>query len=40
MRANDGIHMSMAGYLRITEPVAARLKRDAGLSSPVAEPAA
>ncbi|WP_309629139.1 DUF459 domain-containing protein [Brevundimonas sp.] len=40
MRANDGIHMSMAGYLRITEPVAARLKRDAGLVSPVAEPAA
>lgn len=31
MRANDGIHMSMAGYLRIAEPVAARLKRDAGL---------
>ena len=40
MRANDGIHMSMAGYLRITEPVAARLKRDAGLPVPVAEPAA
>ena len=40
MRANDGIHMSMAGYLRITEPVAARLKRDAGLTDPVAAPAA
>ena len=40
MRANDGIHMSMAGYLRIAEPVAARLKQDAGLSAPVAEPAA
>jgi len=40
MRANDGIHMSMAGYLRITEPVAARLKRDAGLTRPVATPAA
>ncbi|WP_426041277.1 DUF459 domain-containing protein [Brevundimonas sp. TWP2-3-4b1] len=40
MRANDGIHMSMAGYLRITEPVAARLKRDAGLPGPAAEPAA
>ncbi|MBU1346296.1 MAG: DUF459 domain-containing protein [Alphaproteobacteria bacterium] len=40
MRANDGIHMSMAGYLRITEPVAARLKRDAGLDTPVATPAA
>jgi hypothetical protein len=34
MRANDGIHMSMAGYLRISEPVAARLKRDAGLDRP------
>lgn len=31
MRANDGIHMSMAGYLRLTEPVAERLRRDAGL---------
>lgn len=40
MRANDGIHMSMAGYLRITEPVAARLKRDAGLEAPAIEPAA
>ncbi len=40
MRANDGIHMSMAGYLRLTEPVAARLRRDAGLSAPAAEPAA
>ena len=35
MRANDGIHMSMAGYLRLTEPVAERLKRDAGLAAPV-----
>ncbi|MDY6923803.1 MAG: DUF459 domain-containing protein [Pseudomonadota bacterium] len=34
MRANDGIHMSMAGYLRISGPVAERLKRDAGLASP------
>jgi hypothetical protein len=34
MRANDGIHMSMAGYLRISAPVAARLKRDAGLDRP------
>lgn len=40
MRADDGIHMTMAGYLRITEPVAARLKRDAGLESPIAEPTA
>ncbi len=40
MRANDGIHMSMAGYLRLTEPVAARLIRDAGLEAPVADPAA
>lgn len=42
MRANDGIHMSMAGYLRISAPVAARLKHDAGLDrpAPVAAPAA
>lgn len=33
MRANDGIHMTMAGYIRIAEPVAARLKRDAGLDA-------
>ena len=33
MRANDGIHMTMAGYLRLTEPVVARLKRDAGLDA-------
>jgi len=31
MRANDGIHMSMAGYLRMSAPVARRLKQDAGL---------
>ena len=31
MRANDGIHMSMAGYLRMSAPVAERLRRDAGL---------
>jgi hypothetical protein len=37
MRANDGIHMSMAGYLRMSAPVAERLKRDAGLT---ADPAA
>jgi hypothetical protein len=36
MRANDGIHMSMAGYLRISGPVAERLKRDAGLIVPPA----
>jgi len=28
MRANDGIHMSMAGYLRITAPVAGTIRRD------------
>jgi uncharacterized protein len=28
MRANDGIHMSMAGYLRIAEPVSGRLRAD------------
>jgi hypothetical protein len=36
MRANDGIHMSMAGYLRMSAPVASRLKRDAGLDRPAA----
>ena len=36
MRANDGIHMSMAGYLRISEPVVERLRADAGLASPQA----
>ena len=39
MRANDGIHMSMAGYLRLSAPVAARLKRDAGLDRPAASAA-
>jgi len=38
MRANDGIHMSMAGYLRMSGPVAERLKRDAGLDRPEAAP--
>ena len=36
MRAHDGIHMSMAGYLRLSAPVSARLKRDAGLDRPAA----
>lgn len=40
MRANDGIHMSMAGYLRMSGPVAERLKRDAGLDRPAAAPVA
>lgn len=40
MRANDGIHMSMAGYLRMSAPVTARLKRDAGLDRPTAPLAA
>ena len=39
MRANDGIHMSMAGYLRMSGPVAERLKRDAGLDRPAVAPA-
>ncbi len=39
MRANDGIHMSMAGYLRIGNPVAATLKHDAGLDRPRPEAA-
>lgn len=38
MRANDGIHMSMAGYLRMSAPVAERLKRDAGLDAAAARP--
>ena len=38
MRANDGMHMSMAGYLRIGSPVAAMLKHDAGLDQPRPEP--
>ena len=32
MRAHDGIHMSTAGYMRLTEPVLERLRADAGLS--------
>ncbi|RZJ31114.1 MAG: DUF459 domain-containing protein [Brevundimonas sp.] len=40
MRAHDGIHMSMAGYLRMSAPVAERLKRDAGLTAPAPAPAA
>jgi hypothetical protein len=38
MRANDGIHMTMAGYRRIGAPVAERLKRDAGLDVAAAQP--
>lgn len=34
MRANDGIHMTMAGYMRIAEPVAERIRHDAGLAPP------
>lgn len=49
MRAGDGIHMSMAGYLRMSAPVAAMIRRDSGLdrvpapgpaAPPPAEPAA
>ena len=40
MRANDGIHMSMAGYLRIAEPVAILIKRStATATAPVTQPA-
>jgi hypothetical protein len=28
MRARDGIHMTMAGYIRIAAPLAARLRAD------------
>src|SRR3990167_8382590 len=38
MRANDGIHMTMAGYRSLGEPVAERLKRDAGLDAAAARP--
>jgi hypothetical protein len=38
MRANDGIHMTMAGYRRIGAPVVERLKRDAGLDVAAAQP--
>ena len=36
MRAHDGIHMTMAGYLRIAAPVAERLRADAGLDQTAA----
>jgi uncharacterized protein len=41
MRAGDGIHMSMSGYLRMADPVADRLRADMGVddSGAVAEPA-
>lgn len=32
MRAGDGIHMSMSGYLRMADPVADRLKVDLGVA--------
>lgn len=32
MRAGDGIHMSMSGYLRMADPVADRLKADLGVA--------
>jgi len=34
MRANDGIHMSMAGYLRIAAPVAGMIRRDLAAAAP------
>ncbi len=40
MRANDGIHMSMAGYERLTAPVAQRIRHDAGLDRAASAPAA
>ena len=47
MRAKDGIHMTMEGYLRIAAPVAARLRADAAAAeaqhaanAPLATPAA
>ena len=38
MRANDGVHMSTAGYLRIGKPVAERLRRDAGIGQAASVP--
>jgi hypothetical protein len=38
MRANDGIHMTMAGYRRMGAPVVERLKRDSGLDAAAARP--
>lgn len=32
MRANDGIHMSMDGYVRLARPAEAAIRRDAGLA--------
>lgn len=37
MRAQDGIHMSMTGYLRLGAPVLARLRADMGLEDPAGE---
>ena len=34
MRANDGIHMSMTGYLRIAAPVAGMIRRDLAAAAP------
>lgn len=36
MRAQDGVHMTMAGYLRIAAPVSSRIERDVALYSPPA----
>ena len=39
MRAGDGIHMSMSGYLRMADPVADRLKADMGVAEAEADTA-
>jgi hypothetical protein len=39
MRAKDGIHMTMAGYLRIARPVTDRLKGDVNAALAAARPA-
>jgi hypothetical protein len=36
MRAPDGIHMTMAGYLRLAGPVVARLRQDIASAEPAA----
>jgi hypothetical protein len=38
MRAPDGIHMTMAGYLRIAEPVSARIRQDMASAAPAPQP--
>ena len=38
MRAKDGIHMTMLGYLRIAAPVASSIRRDLASAAPPPAP--